>query len=1030
MAEVKTVLTADVSGFTSDMIKAEKSTVQFGNSMTKAGSNATTLKGALRQATKEAMDLSLQMSKMSQTELDSDIGRELQAQFQQALQAAGNFKDQMEDVNREIKNIASDTAGWDAAKEGIGVLSSSMQGLAGVVGLCGGDVTAFTKALTVMNTIQQVTNSIIAIGNALQKQSALMTNLRAVGTRLLAKATTEATTAQLANNAAVLSNPYVLAAAAIAALCAGIYAWVNANNDLTDSEKEKGEAMAAVAEQMDKQADKLATQISAFKILQTEYEKNGHSLNEMKKNMTNFDDVCKNANITLKDQATAEKVLGSLAPVMIAKYRAEAKAAAGAAAMQAEYGRIMAKVADIQKRLAEGKTIDAGDLQALNIDPKKLKQLGLEWEHGLDDAIAEVFQPSARDIKMAAGKGADEVADALTAAAYDAFENGGKFDYYTKQIEDGYAEMASAVKTFQEHGVDTGTLFGNAEKQIKKTSKTSKEAVRETLNSLEGCDAIIQHAEKDMKKLDKTTGDYANKVAALKQTIITARVAKLNLLDKSTPAGLLEARRLIEQIMQELPEGSKTLEEMRGELQKVDEKLFDMLNSLAKHGGTKELKEALSQVDKIIASAKVGSDEWKKWIGTWREINGVVKAAEEETERWKEGIEKGSKVWIEMEIAKKEGQIKDIEKQANPNLQLKYTLELEIDDLKAQLGEINQLLRGIEVTAPAQKWWEAMDIDFRDFDNAVKRFENLINNVKEYLAYANQFKREDVGAEKWEELQEGIGLADRQLSQFGKDLVFEKITQQIKEMNAELLKVSYDSFKSGIDSLHTMYNVIDDLPDRLDECKNGFEGFFEIMSAGFSIIDSIVSFIENIQKVIELVKGLTAAKGALALMTEMETAATAGETTELAANTGQTLANTAASTANAGAAIGEAGANTANAATKAASQLASTGPWGWIAGIAAAAAIAAALFAIIGSAKGYAEGGIVQGSTTVGDRVYARLNAGEMVLNRGQQARLFRLINGGAIGTNNNELTGTVRVKGSDLYMSLNNYNKITGKKV
>ena len=97
------------------------------------------------------------------------------------------------------------------------------------------------------------------------------------------------------------------------------------------------------------------------------------------------------------------------------------------------------------------------------------------------------------------------------------------------------------------------------------------------------------------------------------------------------------------------------------------------------------------------------------------------------------------------------------------------------------------------------------------------------------------------------------------------------------------------------------------------------------------------------------------------------------------------------------------------------------------------AAMLAEMAAVHASAMGLqalAGGGIVQGSTTVGDRVFARLNAGEMVLNSGQQARLFRMINSGVIGTNNNELTGVVRVKGSDLYLTLKNYNKITGKKL
>jgi len=62
-------------------------------------------------------------------------------------------------------------------------------------------------------------------------------------------------------------------------------------------------------------------------------------------------------------------------------------------------------------------------------------------------------------------------------------------------------------------------------------------------------------------------------------------------------------------------------------------------------------------------------------------------------------------------------------------------------------------------------------------------------------------------------------------------------------------------------------------------------------------------------------------------------------------------------------------------------QNASMGPWGWIAGIAAAVAVLAMLASIMGS---FANGGIVGGNSYHGDRLYARVNSGEMILNQKQ----------------------------------------------
>lgn len=67
--------------------------------------------------------------------------------------------------------------------------------------------------------------------------------------------------------------------------------------------------------------------------------------------------------------------------------------------------------------------------------------------------------------------------------------------------------------------------------------------------------------------------------------------------------------------------------------------------------------------------------------------------------------------------------------------------------------------------------------------------------------------------------------------------------------------------------------------------------------------------------------------------------------------------------------------------------------------ILAAAAVQAG-GAIVGS---FQSGGIVEGNQYVGDRLLARVNSDEMILNRQQQAELFRLANGG--GRNNNQLT-------------------------
>lgn len=100
-----------------------------------------------------------------------------------------------------------------------------------------------------------------------------------------------------------------------------------------------------------------------------------------------------------------------------------------------------------------------------------------------------------------------------------------------------------------------------------------------------------------------------------------------------------------------------------------------------------------------------------------------------------------------------------------------------------------------------------------------------------------------------------------------------------------------------------------------------------------------------------------------------------------------------------------------------------------IAAIASIIATVVGTFASILSTVGaFAGGGIIQGASTHGDQLFARVNAGEMILNGSQQAKLFNMLDGaGAVGGAGMGQV-TWRIKGSDLYGSLSNYSKIKAK--
>nr|DAW55658.1 MAG TPA: hypothetical protein [Caudoviricetes sp.] len=98
---------------------------------------------------------------------------------------------------------------------------------------------------------------------------------------------------------------------------------------------------------------------------------------------------------------------------------------------------------------------------------------------------------------------------------------------------------------------------------------------------------------------------------------------------------------------------------------------------------------------------------------------------------------------------------------------------------------------------------------------------------------------------------------------------------------------------------------------------------------------------------------------------------------------------------------------------------------GWVAAIAAGTAV---MISTISQLQSFSQGGIFQGSKTVGDHNLARVNAGEMILTNTQQGNLFRILDNNTAGLGGGVGVSSVRVKGSDIYLALSNYSKVQSK--
>lgn len=211
----------------------------------------------------------------------------------------------------------------------------------------------------------------------------------------------------------------------------------------------------------------------------------------------------------------------------------------------------------------------------------------------------------------------------------------------------------------------------------------------------------------------------------------------------------------------------------------------------------------------------------------------------------------------------------------------------------------------------------------------------------------------------------GKDEAERQIKDLNKQIA--DLGGNLKPLKLEVETKGFDKaftdIKSGWGSIQGVGNGIQGITDALD--GNG-----DAWQQVSGILNGFVSIAEGIQGIVELIRMLTAATAAHTMASTTDAAATAGET--------------AAATANTAAKSGEAVANATASGAKMPFPL----------NLVAIAAGVAAVIAALAAVSGFATGGVIGGTSTSGDKKFARVNSGEMILNKFQQAKLFGMIDG------------------------------------
>lgn len=278
-----------------------------------------------------------------------------------------------------------------------------------------------------------------------------------------------------------------------------------------------------------------------------------------------------------------------------------------------------------------------------------------------------------------------------------------------------------------------------------------------------------------------------------------------------------------------------------------------------------------------------------------------------------------------------------------------------------------------------------------------------------------------------ENLQTELNNAISKVDSLEDALKIAQVKEDIKSFSRELNEGLYSGVKNIASSSDRMVSAFESLRDVMNDVDaSGWERIMAVWNAMTNTIDGLMSIIKTIETLTELTNKLARAKEAEAAIDTATTATkvtnkTAETTAEITALGTQTAAEVTASTAKTTAASVEMAAK-------------STAAYAYIpfAGPALAAAQIATMQALIAAAAipKFASGGIVTGGPSSGDKILARVNAGEMILNARQQSNLFEAINSGKMGGDKMlASTVTTKVRSKDLILTINNELKSQGKK-
>ena len=280
------------------------------------------------------------------------------------------------------------------------------------------------------------------------------------------------------------------------------------------------------------------------------------------------------------------------------------------------------------------------------------------------------------------------------------------------------------------------------------------------------------------------------------------------------------------------------------------------------------------------------------------------------------------------------------------------------------------------------------------------------------------------------------GIVEKALSKWREELIkaqseaktleevmnFEKIKEAVADLEKEVNQTALgglSNLANGMDRIVRGWSELSEMMQ--DEDTTGWDVFIGVFNEIIQMMETVSQIFDTLDQLSKLTDTLSGAQLKQLKEENRLYGEQIGLITTLKALKGEETAaevkDTAAKLTNAAAGKVEAKANAQSSIAGAAN---SGAKLPFPANLVAIAAGVGAVLAALASMSKFAKGGIVGGSSSVGDKNIIRANSGEMILTKGQQSTLFNAIKSGNLGGGGNV---QFKIKGTELIGVINNTN-------